>query len=121
MVHVSPWHRALVTGASSGIGEAFADELAAANVDLILVGRDRMALEAVASRGRSTGVEAEVLVADISTDEGLARVVAAIREAMPVVDLLVNNAVSANGACSSICRSTERSTPCASTTTRSCG
>jgi short-subunit dehydrogenase len=81
-----------VTGASSGIGEGFADELGSANVGLILVGRDLIALEAVATRARAKGVQADVLQADLSTEEGVARVVSAIRDANPPVDLLVNNA-----------------------------
>jgi short-subunit dehydrogenase len=89
---MSRWCRALVTGASSGIGEAFADELASMGVDLMLVGRDRSALERVASRARANGVHAEVVRADLSRDEDVASVVSALRDARPPVDLLVNNA-----------------------------
>jgi short-subunit dehydrogenase len=87
-----PWNVALVTGASSGIGEAFADVLASTGVDLILVGRNDVALCAVASRARSKGVRVEALQADLSTEVGLARVIETIRTSNPMVDLLVNNA-----------------------------
>jgi short-subunit dehydrogenase len=86
------WRRALVTGASSGIGEAFAHELAAIGVDLVIVGRNVGALEAVADRCRALGVRVDVLAADLSEERGVAEVVASIRDAQPIVDLLVNNA-----------------------------
>jgi short-subunit dehydrogenase len=92
VVDASQWRRALVTGASSGIGEAFADELASMHVDLILVGRDRAALERVASRARTSGVRVEVLRADLSNGEDVAGVVGVIHDAHPPIDLLVNNA-----------------------------
>ncbi|MEO7403375.1 MAG: SDR family NAD(P)-dependent oxidoreductase [Burkholderiales bacterium] len=86
------WRRALVTGASSGVGEAFADELAALGVDLVIVGRDLTALETVAGRARGRGVHVEIVRADLSDEQGVAKVVASIRSAEPMVDLLVNNA-----------------------------
>jgi len=92
MVLVARWNRALVTGASSGIGEAFADELASRRVDVILVGRDRAALETAASRARGRGVIAEVVPADLASPDGLAHVVRVIENAAPAIDLLVNNA-----------------------------
>ncbi len=86
------WRRAVVTGASSGIGAGFADVLSRERVDLVLVARDVAALEVVAARARAQGVQAEVLPADLSTDEGIERVAAAITAADPAVDLVVNNA-----------------------------
>lgn len=86
---VSPWRRALVTGASSGIGEAFADELASSGVDVILVGRNQDALEEVAGRARSRGVDAHVLCADLSTSTGVSRVESLIGSGR-AVELLVN-------------------------------
>jgi short-subunit dehydrogenase len=89
---VTRWRRALVTGASSGIGEAFAEQLASRGVGLILVGRDVGALDEVAGRVRERGVEASTVVADLGRERDLEQVVGAIRDADPMIDLLVNNA-----------------------------
>lgn len=66
---------ALVTGASSGIGAAYAEQLAARGHGLILVARDAARLEAAAQRiGRETGVSVEVLPADLTQPADLAAV-----------------------------------------------
>ncbi|MDE3095695.1 MAG: SDR family oxidoreductase [Chloroflexota bacterium] len=63
---------ALVTGASSGIGAAFADRFARDGHDLVVVARRRDRLEALADRLRSeTGVEVSVLAADLTDPAGL--------------------------------------------------
>jgi short-subunit dehydrogenase len=83
--------RALVTGASGGIGEALAVGLARGGSDLVLVARSADKLEAVAARvRRDHGVRAEVLVADLSTDEGVDHVITSLADSR--VDIVVANA-----------------------------
>lgn len=84
---------ALITGASSGLGAEFARQLAATGAHLVLVARDRTALDELAVRIRRThGVEVEVLRADLLKPRHLDRVVARLSDPERPVDLLVNNA-----------------------------
>ncbi|MGW3352724.1 SDR family NAD(P)-dependent oxidoreductase [Nonomuraea rubra] len=81
---------ALITGATAGLGAAFARHLAAEAYSLVLVARDELRLAKTADQLKLRyGVSVEVLPADLSTEEGLARVESRLREG---VDLLVNNA-----------------------------
>ena len=86
------WRRAFVTGASSGIGAAFARQLADAGVDLILVGESHAALERVKYEALLRGVDVQTVCSDLSTDVGVDRAVESLRNASPAVDLLINNA-----------------------------
>jgi short-subunit dehydrogenase len=80
---------ALVTGASAGIGEEFARQLAARGHDLVLVARDAARLEALAKElADERGANADVLPADLTDGDQLAAVEARARN----VDMLVNNA-----------------------------
>ncbi|WP_409186643.1 SDR family NAD(P)-dependent oxidoreductase [Amycolatopsis sp. VS8301801F10] len=87
------YQRALVTGASAGIGESFAEELASRGCSLVLVARRGALLEAVAERIRERHrVEVEVLVADLADPARLELVENRLADDRNPVDLLVNNA-----------------------------
>jgi hypothetical protein len=82
----------LVTGASSGIGEEFALQLAALGHDLILVARREERLRSVADRISALGPRAEVLVTDLADAEAVATLPGRVAELGLEVDILVNNA-----------------------------
>jgi short-subunit dehydrogenase len=82
---------ALVTGASAGIGQSFAERLAHDGFDLIVVARRRERLDALARRlAGAHKTDVSVLAADLSTPAGIDAVAA--RAASEPLDLLVNNA-----------------------------
>jgi NAD(P)-dependent dehydrogenase (short-subunit alcohol dehydrogenase family) len=81
--------RALVTGSSSGIGEAIARMLAQEGCAVVVHGRNRERAEQVAADIKAAGIA----VGDLSTDEGAAAVHAQAREALGgSVEILINNA-----------------------------
>ena len=82
---------ALVTGASSGIGREFAKQLAARNLDVVLVARRKERLEQLAAElAAEHGVRTRILVADLSQPSGIETVVRGTADID--VGLLVNNA-----------------------------
>lgn len=84
---------ALITGASSGLGSEYAQQLAARGADLVLVARDRGALESLAaSLRRQHGVEVEVIAADLLKPRQREKVERRLADRERAVEILVNNA-----------------------------
>lgn len=83
----------LVTGASSGIGEALAHAFARDGDRLVLVARSTEALDAVGQTIERRGASRPLIVpADLSSPEAGDRITAAVEEAGLVIDVLINNA-----------------------------
>jgi short-subunit dehydrogenase len=81
--------RALVTGASAGIGVAFAEQLAARGADLVITARRAEKLRALADKVTAAhGVKVDVVTADLGTPGGAA----AVWSGAGAVDILINNA-----------------------------
>lgn len=85
------WKTALVTGASRGIGQALAEELAARGAHVWLLARSEAALEEVAVGIRRRGGRASVRTCDAAQPDAMAEVVRAIDRDTPL-DLIVANA-----------------------------
>jgi hypothetical protein len=84
---------ALITGASSGIGEAFADVFASQGFDVVLTARRADRLAAVAERIRRTHARrVEVIVADLSDRNAPAQLCDEVARRGLTIDALVNNA-----------------------------
>ena len=82
----------IVTGASSGFGEAIAIACAAEGGNVSLVARRREALESVAEAARVAGGQALVCPADVSDDKQIQNALDKTRSAFGPIDVLVNNA-----------------------------
>lgn len=87
----------LVTGASTGIGAAYAERFARRGHDLVLVARNTARMEVLAARLReTTGVAIEIVTADLTQPADLAAVEARLREDVRI-GILINNAGTAIG------------------------
>jgi hypothetical protein len=87
MKHNEKW--AVVTGASSGLGAIFAEQLAKRGLSLVMSGRDQARLEAVKQKiGQGTHIE--LVIGDLGTDAGVEDLIARLDGR--VIDVLVNNA-----------------------------
>ena len=84
--------RALITGASSGIGKATALAFAKAGINLALVSRSGEKLEAVAVAARQAGVEAKVYPLDLADIDVVQAKIQAIAADFGAIDILINNA-----------------------------
>jgi short-subunit dehydrogenase len=84
--------RALITGASSGIGKATALAFANAGIDVALVSRSQDKLEAIATAAREAGVKAKAYVLDLAEISQVKAGMSAIAADFAPIDILVNNA-----------------------------
>lgn len=84
--------RALITGASRGIGKATALTFAAAGIHLILVSRSKDDLETTASAARELDVQAHAYPVDLAQVEQVSAQIRAIADKLGPIDILVNNA-----------------------------
>ena len=85
--------RALITGASAGLGSEFARQLAAQGKDLVLVARRAEPMEALAAKLREAhGIEVDGLTADMTDREAPAKLFAETERRGLEIDFLINNA-----------------------------
>jgi gluconate 5-dehydrogenase len=84
--------RALVTGSSRGIGLAIAGALAGAGADVILNGRDKIALGEAAAKLAEGGARVRALVFDVTSEENVGEAVGHAEGEIGPIDILVNNA-----------------------------
>ena len=81
---------ALITGASSGIGEAFARLFAQEGFNLILTARSEDKLKSLSDS--LDGVETELVIADLSESQGIGKLIREVDEKGKSIDIIVNNA-----------------------------
>lgn len=89
---VPPWTTALITGASSGIGEALARNLAARGVHVILAARRMDLLKTIAMEIQSSGGQATALRLDVAKADLAAKTIAALDQKFGGIDLVIANA-----------------------------
>jgi NAD(P)-dependent dehydrogenase (short-subunit alcohol dehydrogenase family) len=84
--------KALVTGASRGLGKHFALVLAGAGADVALLARDRVALDQVAAEIAKTGRRAAAVTGDVTQAESVRGAFDAAENSLGGIDILINNA-----------------------------
>ena len=89
---IEPKQRALITGASSGIGKATTMAFAGAGIDVALVGRSFEKLKVVATTAENMGVMAKVYPVDFSCVDQVQRKMLEVTSDFGNIDILVNNA-----------------------------
>ncbi|MCE7741242.1 MAG: SDR family oxidoreductase [Candidatus Heimdallarchaeota archaeon] len=83
---------AVITGASSGIGEAFAIELASQGYDLVIIARRIEKLDELANKvGTNFGTNSDIIIADLSQSKEIEMVIGRLKE-IEGIEVLVNNA-----------------------------
>lgn len=82
--------QAIVTGASSGLGQRAAERLAGEGVNVGLLGRDVQRLEAVAARCRASGVRTHIAAGNMADDRYVAAAYDGIAAALGQIDIVVN-------------------------------
>ena len=84
--------RAVVTGATSGLGAAMASALAGAGAEVVVGGRDPARAERVVAAIREQGGSASAVLGDLGTSAGVKRFAGAVQQDAAPVDILVNSA-----------------------------
>lgn len=83
---------AVVTGASSGIGAAYAKALAEQGADVAILARRVQKLDAVAEECRKSGVRCLPVACDVTSEESIKAAVAKVKDELGRIDILINNA-----------------------------
>jgi short-subunit dehydrogenase len=83
---------AVITGGGTGVGAAVALALAEESTSIYLIGRRREALEAVAAKVQTLGVEATCYSADLASESGQLGLTRRLTSELPYIDVLVQNA-----------------------------
>ncbi len=83
--------RALITGASKGIGRAINEEFLALGAKTIIVSRHQDEIEELSQSYRAKGADCHGVAADLGTQEGRVKVIQAVHERWDGLDVLVNN------------------------------